>query len=248
MRNSASCRMSRFCWRWVFSSRTCRSRRPRSIGTFTTARRSTFRRTRRPRKTSILRACTAAERCSATTSMTKRAASAFACRTLTARLLRHAYHASVSFVDAQVGKVLDELDRLGIAENTIVVVWGDHGWHLGDHAVWGKHTTFERSLRSVLMIRAPACLLPASRPAALVETLDIYPTLADYAGLEAPAELTGTSLRPIMDDPAHPGKDAAFGYWRGRFTMRTETLPHRQAREPRRRPRIRAVRPSQRPA
>lgn len=139
-----------------------------------------------------------------------------------ARLLRRAYYASVSFVDAQVGKVLDELDRLGLADNTIVVVWGDHGWHLGDHAVWGKHTTFERSLRSVLMMRVPGMSAPGAPARGIVETLDIYPTLADYAGLDAPAGLTGSSLRPLLEDPAHPGKDAAFGYWRGRLTMRTE--------------------------
>ena len=139
-----------------------------------------------------------------------------------AKLLRHAYYASVSFVDAQVGKVLDELERLGLADNTIVVVWGDHGWHLGDHTIWGKHSTFERSLRSVLMMRTPGINFPGVPAQGLVETLDIYPTLADYAGLPAPVELTGTSLRPMIDDPGHAGKDAAFGYWRGRMTMRTE--------------------------
>ena len=72
-----------------------------------------------------------------------------------AKKLRHAYYASVSFVDAQVGKVLNELERLGLRENTIVVVWGDHGWHLGDHTLWGKHATFDRALRSALLIQTP---------------------------------------------------------------------------------------------
>ena len=139
-----------------------------------------------------------------------------------ARTLRHAYYASVSFVDAQVGKVLDELERLGLAENTIVVIWGDHGWHLGDHTIWGKHTTFERATRSALMIRTPGMPHPGVPASGLVETLDLYPTLADYAGLAAPAGLTGLSLRPMLEDPAHPGKDAAFSYWRERYTMRTD--------------------------
>ena len=147
-----------------------------------------------------------------------------------ARTLRHAYYANVSFVDAQVGKLLDELDRLGLAENTIVVLWGDHGWHLGDHTIWGKHTTFERSLHSVLMMRTPSMVkapeaLKAGMPAqGLVETLDIYPTLAELAGLVPPPGLTGSSLVPLLNDPSHPGKDAAFGYWRGRKTMRTNAF------------------------
>ncbi len=138
-----------------------------------------------------------------------------------ARTLRHAYYASVSFVDAQVGKVLDELERLGLAENTIVVVWGDHGWHLGDQTIWGKHSTFERACRSALMIRTPGLAAPGVPAGGLVETLDLYPTLAEYARLQPPPGLTGLSLRPMLDDPAHPGKDAAFSYWRGRRTMRT---------------------------
>ena len=139
-----------------------------------------------------------------------------------ARTLRHAYYASVSYVDAQVGKVLDELEALGLSDNTIVVVWGDHGWHLGDHTIWGKHTAFERSLKSVLMIRAPGLQQPGVPAEGLVESLDIYPTLAELAGLEAPEGLTGSSLVPILQDPGHPGKDGAFGYWRGRRTLRTD--------------------------
>ena len=139
-----------------------------------------------------------------------------------ARTLRHAYYASVSFVDAQVGKVLDELERLGLAENTLVVIWGDHGWHLGDQTLWGKHSTFERATRSALMIRTPGMPKPGVAAGGIVETLDLYPTLADYAGLQAPDGLTGLSLRPVLDDPAHPGKDSAFSYWRESHTMRMD--------------------------
>lgn len=140
-----------------------------------------------------------------------------------ARNLRHAYCAAVSYVDAQVGKVLDELERLGLAENTIVVVWGDHGWHLGDHTIWGKHTTFERSLRSTLIIRTPNMPQPGIASAGLVETVDLYPTLAALAGIDAtPDYLTGSSLVPLLNDPIHPGKDGALGYWKGSRTLRTD--------------------------
>ena len=139
-----------------------------------------------------------------------------------AHTLRQAYYASVSYVDAQVGKVLDELDALGLSDNTIVVVWGDHGWHLGDHTIWGKHSTFERSLKSVLMIRAPGMKQPGEPAEGIVESLDIYPTLAELAGLTAPEGLTGASLVPLLEDPGYAGKNAAYGYWRGRRTLRTD--------------------------
>ncbi len=138
------------------------------------------------------------------------------------KILRHAYYASVSYVDAQVGKVLDELDRLGLREKTIVVVWGDHGWHLGDQTIWGKHTTFERALRSALIVQVPGMKNPGQPTQGIVETLDLYPTLAELAGLDAPTDLTGTSFVPLLNDPSLPGKNGAFGYWRGRSTLRTD--------------------------
>ncbi len=140
-----------------------------------------------------------------------------------ARTLNHAYAASVSFADAQAGKVLDELDRLGLTENTIVVVWGDHGWHLGDHTIWGKHSTFERALRSALIIRTPGMAQPGAATDGIVESLDLYPTLAQLAGIDSlPTGLTGASILPLLQDPQHPGKDGAFGYWHGRRSLRTD--------------------------
>lgn len=130
-----------------------------------------------------------------------------------ARRLRHGYAACVSYIDAQIGKLLNELDRLGLRENTIVVVWGDHGWHLGDLHVWGKHTTFEFSMRSSLLVRAPGKAPTGFKSDALVETLDLYPTLADCCGLDAPKGLDGTSFAPLLTKPDHPGKDGAFSYW-----------------------------------
>lgn len=139
-----------------------------------------------------------------------------------ARTLRHAYFASVSYVDAQVGKILGEVDRLGLRENTVVVVWGDHGWHLGDQTIWGKHTTLDRSLRSLLLIRTPAMSSPGIATHGLVESVDLYPTLAELAGLETPDGLSGTSLVPLLQDPHHPGKAGAFSYWYGRQSLRTD--------------------------
>jgi arylsulfatase A-like enzyme len=143
-----------------------------------------------------------------------------------ARRLRHGYFAAVSYVDAQVGKVLNELDRLGLSDNTIVVVWGDHGWHLGDSHVWGKHTAFEWSLRSALLMRVPGAAAAGKHINGIVESVDLFPTLIDYCGVETPAALAGRSLRSLMDDPTAPGKDAAWGFWdRGKhkaLSMRTD--------------------------
>jgi iduronate 2-sulfatase len=143
------------------------------------------------------------------------------------RLLRHGYFACVSYVDAQIGRVLDRLDALGLADNTIVVVWGDHGWHLGDHAIFGKHTTFERSLRSVLMVRTPGTKRPGARADALVASVDLYPTLAELCDVPAPAGLDGVSLATmISDDPDVQVRDEVVSYWRkGKYlatSMRTD--------------------------
>ncbi|MCP4977949.1 MAG: sulfatase-like hydrolase/transferase, partial [Maribacter sp.] len=92
-----------------------------------------------------------------------------------AKKLRHAYLAGVSYIDAQVGKVLSELRSLGLDKNTIVVVWGDHGWHLGDQRVWGKHTLFENALKSALIIKTPEKNLNKKSINSIIETVDIYP-------------------------------------------------------------------------
>jgi len=117
-----------------------------------------------------------------------------------AKKLIHGYYACVSFIDAQVGKLMAALDKLGLKEKTIVVLWGDHGWHLGDHGLWCKHTNFEESTHSPLIIHAPG--KRSGKTEALVEFIDIYPTIADLAGLPLPKHLEGKSLIPLMDDPA----------------------------------------------
>ena len=139
-----------------------------------------------------------------------------------ARNQRHAYFACVSYMDAQVGKVLGELKRLGLDRNTIVVLWGDHGWHLGEHGIFGKQTNFEIAARSPLIVRMPDMPRAGKSTDALAETVDIYPTLAELCGLKPPADLPGVSLKPLLDDPARRGKDGAFSFFgRGRYFGRT---------------------------
>jgi len=146
-----------------------------------------------------------------------------------ARQLIHGYYASVSYVDAQIGKVLDALDRLGLAENTIVVLWGDHGFHLGDHGMWTKHTNYEQATRIPLLIRAPGVTKPGSSTRQLAETVDIYATLVELAGLpapEVPQPLDGVSLVPVLRRPDARVRDHAYhAFPRGAFlgrAIRTE--------------------------
>lgn len=122
---------------------------------------------------------------------------------LTCRKSLQAYRACVSFVDAQVGRLLDALDRLELTENTIVVLWSDHGYHLGEHqGIWQKRTLFEEGARAPLIIRAPAAGGNGRACARVVEFVDIFPTLADLSSLKPPASLDGRSLRPLLNDPA----------------------------------------------
>jgi len=131
----------------------------------------------------------------------------------TQRTLLHGYYACASFVDAQIGKVLDELDRLKLAENTIIVLWGDHGWHLGDHGYWTKHTNYEQANRIPLLIVAPGVTKAGSATRQLAETVDVYPTLAELAGLPSPAgpqPIDGLSLVPVLKDASKSIRDHAY--------------------------------------
>lgn len=128
----------------------------------------------------------------------------------TLRRALQAYHACVSFVDAQVGRLLAALDELGLAERTIVVFWSDHGYHLGEHGgVWQKRTLFEESARAPLIVRVPGAAGNGQPCRRVVEFIDIYPTLAEAAGLGLPEGLDGRSLAPLLRDPLAPWQGAA---------------------------------------
>jgi arylsulfatase A-like enzyme len=127
------------------------------------------------------------------------------------RQLIHGYMASVSYLDAQVGKLIKELEAQGIADETIIVLWGDHGWHLGDHGIWCKHSNFEQATRSPLIFSGKGFKpLINSSP---TEFLDIYPTLCDLAGIRIPENLDGTSLKPIIEGKADRVKDFAISQY-----------------------------------
>jgi arylsulfatase A-like enzyme len=138
------------------------------------------------------------------------------------RELVHGYYAATSYMDAQVGRVLDALDRLGLADNTVVVLWGDHGWQLGEHGLWCKHCNFDTSLRAPLVIRAPDAAAGRASTS-LVEFCDVYPTLCDLAGLPLPDHLDGRSIADVVADPARPGKDAVFARFHAGDSIRTAT-------------------------
>ena len=129
------------------------------------------------------------------------------------RNLIHGYYASISYMDKQLGRVMREIKNLGLDENTIIVLWGDHGWHLGDHGIWTKHTNYEQSTRIPIIIKAPGITEEGSVCNQTVETVDLFPTLADLANLERKVplqELDGKSLTPLLKDPSKPVKDHIY--------------------------------------
>ena len=134
--------------------------------------------------------------------------------------VRKHYAACVTYADTLVGQLVNHLNGLGLRNNTIIVLWGDHGWHLGEHAVWGKHTLFEESLRSPLIISYPGLPDPGVKTDSLVESLDIFPTLCELTGLPQPKFVHGVSLKPILNSPAAPGH-AAVSYARA-STIRSD--------------------------
>lgn len=130
-----------------------------------------------------------------------------------ARELIRGYYASISFVDAQIGKLLDALDDLGLAESTAVVLWGDHGYHLGDHGLWNKHTNFENATRAPLIVSYPGQRGVARKTPALTELVDIYPSLCDICNVTIPNGLEGSAFTPLFEDPERLWKRAVFSQY-----------------------------------
>ncbi len=127
-----------------------------------------------------------------------------------ARDLLHAYYACTSYVDAQIGRMLAALEEQGVRDNTIIIVWGDHGWHLGDYGIWGKATNYEIATRVPLIIWTPEMKARGEATSSLVELIDMYPTLCDLAKIEPPKGLAGKSLVPVLEDPGASVKEFAL--------------------------------------
>jgi iduronate 2-sulfatase len=151
-----------------------------------------------------------------------------------ARQLIHGYYACVSYIDTQIGRLLDELDRLNLSDKTVIILWGDHGWKLGEHAGWCKHTNFELDTHVPMILSVPGMKTAGKRTGALTEYVDIYPTLCEACALKIPSHLEGRSMMPLLDDTGRPWKKAAFSqYPRGRimgYSMRTERFRYTEWR------------------
>lgn len=152
--------------------------------------------------------------------------------------LIHAYYACISYIDAQVGRLLSTLERTGLARNTVVMLWGDHGWHLGENGTWGKHTCMEWGTHAPLLMRVPDQPNAGVATDNLAEFVDIYPTLAEACGLPVPEHCEGTSLMPLLRNPAARWKSAAFSQFRKTingiscmgYTLRTDTFRYTEWR------------------
>jgi iduronate 2-sulfatase len=129
------------------------------------------------------------------------------------RALKHGYYAATSYMDTQLGRVLAELDRLGLRNKTVIIFWGDHGWHLGEHDMWCKHTDYEVATRVPLIISVPNQKNCGAKCNGIVEFVDIFPSLADICGLPQPSGLDGISFKPLVENPNRSWKTAAFSVW-----------------------------------
>jgi len=134
----------------------------------------------------------------------------------TARILKHGYYASVSYVDALLGDLMEHLKSLGLYENTIIVVWGDHGWKLGDHNSWGKMTNFNIDLQVPVIVRYPGQKNRGAQTMAMTELVDLFPSICELAGIDVPAYTQGLSFVPLLEDPNLAWKPATFSQFHRR--------------------------------
>ena len=137
-----------------------------------------------------------------------------------ARKIKHAYYAAASYSDAQIGLILDELKALELDQNTIVIVWGDHGWHLGEQQIWGKHTLFENALNSALIFKVPGIKVSKIEET-IVESVDIYPTLIELLSIQNPSGLDGESFVGVLKNEKNPDEQVAYSYYKRGISMRT---------------------------
>ncbi|SFD27997.1 sulfatase [Algibacter pectinivorans] len=141
------------------------------------------------------------------------------------KMMRHGYYACVSYVDQLVGEVLSELENLGLAENTVVVLWGDHGWHLGEHEFWGKHNTLHNALQVPLIVKVPG-KAKGQQTKALIESVDIYPTLCDLANLDAPDYIMGESFASVLDNPEQSFRESVYARFKKADAIVTEKFTY----------------------
>lgn len=138
-----------------------------------------------------------------------------------ARKIKHAYYAAASYSDAQIGLILDELKALELDQNTIVIVWGDHGWHLGEQQIWGKHTLFENALNSALIFKIPGSRI-SKIDDSIVESIDIFPTLMELTGISNPSGLDGESFASLLKSKESQTGNVAYSYYKNGISLRTE--------------------------
>ena len=138
------------------------------------------------------------------------------------RKLIHGYFASISYIDNLIGKLMIELKSLDLHKNTMIVLWGDHGWHLGNDRKWGKHTLFERSLKSALIIKLPGDRHSKREINTVVESVDLYPTIMEYCGIKPSYKLDGESLLSLIKSNNEFKKNYAYSFWKNGLTVRTD--------------------------
>lgn len=143
------------------------------------------------------------------------------------RTLRHGYYACVSFIDGQIGQITDKLKELGVYDQTIIVLWGDHGWSLGEHSLWCKHSCFNNALQTPLIVKSPK-VGKGGETESLVSFIDLYPTLCDLAGLERPTHLAGKSMLPILQNPTHKVNDYLYARWQNGESIKSDRYAYTQ--------------------